>query len=75
MTRFVTSLFLAVLLVDIAAAASSTTHGDGHEPPHGIRRMIETLESKKKGASQCALERRERSLVTPNRIQVCRGRW
>jgi hypothetical protein len=71
MTRFVTSLFLAALLVDIASAAISPTHGDGHEPPHGIRRMIETLENKKKGDHQCARERRERSLVTPNRIQVC----
>ena len=75
MTRFVTSLFLAVLLVDIASAVSPTTQGDAHEPPHGVRRMLETLESKKKRTHHCALERRERSLISPNRGQVCRGRW
>jgi hypothetical protein len=75
MTRIVTSLFLAVLLADIASAVHTTTQGDTHQPPHGIRRMIETLEKKQKRAFVCGRERRERSQVGPDQIQACRGRW
>lgn len=75
MTRFVTSLFLAVLLADIASAVSSTPQGDAHEPPQGVRRMIETLDKKDKRDPLCAFQRRERSHVGPDRVRVCRGRW
>jgi hypothetical protein len=75
MTHFATSLFLAVLLVDLGSAAISTPRGDLPEPPHGVRRMIETLENKKAGAFQCALEARERGVAIKHRSRVCRGRW
>jgi hypothetical protein len=37
--------------------------------------MIETLENKKAGAFQCALEARERGVAIKHRSRVCRGRW
>jgi len=46
MTRLMTSLFLAVLLVDVASAVVSVSESSAHEPPRGLRRMIETLEKK-----------------------------
>jgi len=75
MTRFITSLFLVVLLADIASTVSPAANGNAHEPPHGVRRMIETLEKKQKRAFVCGRERRERSQVGPDQIRVCRGRW
>lgn len=73
MARFVTSIFLALILVDMAAATMPATGSDAHKPPRGIRRMIETLEKKNVGPYECALERRERSAAAPNRIRVCRA--
>jgi hypothetical protein len=75
MTKFTTSIFLAVLLVDLASAASSASRRDIPEPPQGVRRMIETLESKDFGDYQCALEARERGFSVKQRSRVCRGRW
>lgn len=63
MTRFVTSLFLAVLLIDIASAVHVTPDGDAHEPPRGVRRVIEMLENKESGARRCALAARERGMA------------
>lgn len=46
MTRLMTSLFLAVLLVDVASAVVSVSDSGTHEPPRGLRRMVETLDKK-----------------------------
>jgi len=62
MARFVTSIFLALILIDMAA--SLTPVADGHKPPSGLRRMIETLGNKDVGAYQCALEGMERGMIT-----------
>ena len=66
MARFVTCIFLALILIDLAAATMPVTGSDGHEPPSGIRRVLETLEKKNVGAYECALERRERAAAAPN---------
>jgi hypothetical protein len=68
MARFVTSIFLALILVDMAAATKPAVGSDVHEPPRGIRRMIETLEKKNIGAYERAFERKERAADSPNRI-------
>jgi hypothetical protein len=73
MARFVTSVFLALILIDVAAATKPVADAGDHEPPTGIRRMIETLEKKNLGAYQCALEGQERSGATPKRNPVCRA--
>lgn len=51
MTRLMTSLFLAVLLVDVASAVVSVSDSDTHAPPSGLRRMVETLDKKNLRAS------------------------
>lgn len=71
MTRFVTSLFLAVLLIDIAAAVQATPGGNAHEPPRGVRRAIEMLENKEAGAYRFALAARERGLAVNDGIRRC----
>jgi hypothetical protein len=75
MARFATSILLALLLIDTASAVHSMTHGEAHEPPHGVRRMLETLENKEVGTYQCSLEARKRSLAIRGRDRVCRARW
>lgn len=74
MTKLITSIFLAVLLVDLASAATTASRSDLPEPPHGVRRMIETLENKAVGDYQCALEARGRGLSVKQRSRVCRAR-
>ena len=75
MTRFVTSLFLTVLVIDIASAAVATAHNETPEPPHGVRRMIEALDSKnKKRAYECEIEELKRSMAARNIGLDCRGR-
>ena len=73
MARFVTSMFLALILIDMAASTKPVANAGDHEPPTGLRRMIETLENKNVGAYQCALEGLERSASSPRRNPVCRS--
>jgi hypothetical protein len=75
MARFVTSVFLALILVDIAAATGVPTGTEMPEPPQGMRRMIETLERKNTGTYHCTLEGRGRRQATHDRNRVCRSRW
>ena len=75
MARFVTSIFLALILVDIAAATGTPARTEMPEPPRGMRRMIETLERKNTGTYHCAREGRGRRTLMHDRNRVCRGRW
>lgn len=73
MARFVTSIFLALILVDLAAATKPVAEAGDHKPPTGLRRMIETLENRNLSSYQCNLEGKERGVEPPKRIGICRG--
>jgi len=72
MARFVTSIFLALILIDMAAAVTPITGSEGHQPPRGIRRVLDTLEKKNVGAYESALESLERTTAASDRNRVGR---
>jgi hypothetical protein len=55
MRKLITSTLLAVLLIDMAGSIQPTMYHNQH-PPHGVRRMIKTLENGRRSPSQCSLE-------------------
>ncbi len=57
MRQLITSMLLAVLLADQAASILPTRCHNDHHPPHGVRRMIETLQNGRRSPYQCSLER------------------
>lgn len=64
MARFMTSIILAILLADTVSAAVVSHWGDAHEPPRGVRRMIETLEKKYANAVESQLAGQLRRVAT-----------
>lgn len=56
MKPLATSIFLAILFIDVVGSISPVPCSDGREPPAGVRRMLETLENKKRGATASAQE-------------------
>jgi hypothetical protein len=67
MRQLATCAFLAVLLIDIVGSINPIMCHDGREPPKGVQRMIETLENKRRGPSQCALEQSSRASAIGDR--------
>lgn len=57
MRQLITSALLAVLLADQAASILPARRHNDHHPPHGVRRMIETLQNGRRSPYQCNLER------------------
>jgi hypothetical protein len=60
MKPLATSIFLAILFIDVVGSISPVPCTDGREPPAGVRRMLETLESKKRRVTVGALEQSNR---------------
>jgi hypothetical protein len=54
MKPLATSIFLAILFIDVVGSISPVPCTDGREPPAGVRRMLETLENKKRGGTASA---------------------
>ncbi len=61
MRQLITSIFLAVLLIDLAGSVRPAPCHNGQEPPKGVRRMLETLANNRRGPQQRALERSNRA--------------
>ena len=72
MRQLITSTFLAVLVFDIAGSVNPTVCHDRREPPHGVQRMIETLENKRRSPYQCALEQSSRAAAINDREKQTR---
>ena len=60
MKPLATSIFLAILFIDLLGSIGPIASSDGREPPAGVRRMLETLESKKRGVTEGSIERSNR---------------
>jgi len=60
MKPLATSIFLAILFIDVVGSISPIPCTDGRDPPAGVRRMLETLENKKRGGAVSALEQSNR---------------
>jgi hypothetical protein len=52
MRQLITSIFLAVLLIDLAGSVHPAPCHNGQEPPKGVRRMLETLANNRRGPQQ-----------------------
>lgn len=67
MKQFATSVFLAILFIDIAGSVNPNLCQGGHETPNGVRRMIEMLGNKNRGAQKCSFGQFDRSLAPVER--------